>query len=97
MATNLRAYANGAGSGKYTDFVPFDSKEIYKMIGVHGLTPKPQFDFWFCLEDREPLFGSAGVSVGPTIGRTPMRAAGGMIPVTTAATATTWPGTAAVT
>ncbi len=31
------------------------------MIGVlsaNGLTPKPQFDYWFCLEDHEPLFGS---------------------------------------
>ncbi len=61
MATNLRAYANGAGSGEYTDFVPFDRIEIYKMIGVlfaNGLTSKPQFDYWFCLEDQEPLFGS---------------------------------------
>jgi hypothetical protein len=61
MATNLRAYANGARSGEYTDFVPFNSKENYKMIGVlfaNGLTPKPQFDYWFCSEDHDSLFGS---------------------------------------
>jgi hypothetical protein len=60
MATNLHAYTNGAGSGEYTDFVPFDRTEIYKIIGVlfaNGLTPKPQFDYLFCLEDQEPLFG----------------------------------------
>ena len=60
-ATNLRAYASGAGRGEYTDYVPFDSEEIYKMIGVlfaNGLTPKPQFDYWFISEDIEPLFGS---------------------------------------
>jgi hypothetical protein len=42
-ATNLRAYANGAGSGEYTDFVSFDSNEMYKMFGVlfaNDLTPK---------------------------------------------------------
>jgi hypothetical protein len=60
-ATNLRAYTNGAVSGEYTDFVPFDCIEIYKMIGVlfaNGLTPKAKFDYWFCLEDQEPLFWS---------------------------------------
>jgi hypothetical protein len=60
-ATNLRAYATGAGSGEYTDFISFDRPELYKMIGVlfaNGLTPKPQFNNWFCLEDKEPLLGS---------------------------------------
>ena len=64
-ATNLHAYASGAGSGKYTDFIPFDQQELYKMIGVlfaNGLTPKPQFDYWFCLEDKEPLLGSNLIS-----------------------------------
>jgi hypothetical protein len=37
------------------------------------------------------------VHILPTIGRTMMRAAGGAIPATTAATATTWPGTASAT
>ena len=64
-ATNLRAYASGAGSGEYTDFIPFDRPELYKMIGVlfaNGLTPKPQFDYWFCSEDKEPLLGSNLIS-----------------------------------
>ena len=59
-ATNLRAYLSGAGSGEYRDFMPFDLAEVYKMIGVlfaNGLTPKPQFDFWFCTQEEEPLFG----------------------------------------
>jgi hypothetical protein len=64
-ATNLRAYASGAGSGEYTDFIAFDRLEVYKMIGVlfaNGLTPKPQFDYWFCSEDKEPLLGSNLIS-----------------------------------
>jgi hypothetical protein len=64
-ATNLRAYANGAGSGEYSDFVSFDSAEMYKMFGVlfaNGLTPKPQFEYWFCSEDKEPLLGSDLIS-----------------------------------
>ncbi len=64
-ATNLRAYATGAGSGEYTDFISFNHPELYKMIGVlfaNGLTPKPQFDYWFCLEDKEPLLGSNLIS-----------------------------------
>ena len=64
-ATNLRVYASRAGSGKYTDFIPFNRPELYKMIGVlfaNGLTPKPQFDYWFCLEDKEPLLGSNVIS-----------------------------------
>ena len=64
-ATNLRAYANGAGSGEYTDFMSFDSNEMYKMFGVlfaNGLTPKPQVDYWFCSKDKEPLLGSDLIS-----------------------------------
>ncbi len=41
-ATNLRAYASGAGSGQYADFIPFDLPEFYKMLGVlfaNGLIP----------------------------------------------------------
>jgi hypothetical protein len=64
-ATNLRDYANGAGSGEYTNFVSFDSTEMYKMFGVlfaNGLTPKPQVDYWFSSEDKEPLLGSDLIS-----------------------------------
>jgi hypothetical protein len=35
------------------------------MIGVlfaNGLTPKPQFNYWSCLEDKEPLLGSNLIS-----------------------------------
>ena len=45
--------------------MPFDLAEVYKMIGVlfaNGLTPKPQFDFWFCTQEEEPLFGSNMIS-----------------------------------
>jgi hypothetical protein len=65
MAKNLRAYLSGAGSGKYQDFLPFDLPEVYKVIGVlfaNGLTPKPQFNYWFCSQDEEPLFGSNMIS-----------------------------------
>jgi hypothetical protein len=64
-ATNLHAYATGSGSGEYTDFISFDCPELYKMIGVlfaNSLTPKPQFDYWFCLEDKEPMLGSNLIS-----------------------------------
>jgi hypothetical protein len=66
-ATNLRAYSSRAGSGEYQDFLPFDVPEAYKMIGVlfaNGLTPKPQFDYWFCSQDEEPLFGCNMISKG---------------------------------
>jgi hypothetical protein len=64
-ATNLRAYSSGAGSGEYQDFLPFDLPEVYKMIGdlfANGLTLKPQFGYWFCSQDEEPLFGSNMIS-----------------------------------
>jgi hypothetical protein len=60
-ATNLRAYASGAGSGQYADYLPFDALEFYKMLGVlfaNGLSPKPQFDLWFSPLSKEPLLGS---------------------------------------
>ncbi len=60
-ATNLRAYASGAGSGEYTVFIPFDSPELYNMIGVL-FANGPQFDYWFCSEDKEPLLGSNLIS-----------------------------------
>jgi hypothetical protein len=60
-ATNLRAYASGASSGEYVDFIPFDVPEFYKMFGVlfaNGLTPKPIFDLWFSPLRTQPLLGS---------------------------------------
>jgi hypothetical protein len=56
-ATNLLAYASGAGSGQYVDFIPFDAPELYKMF-ANGLSPKPQFDLWFSSVSKEPLLGS---------------------------------------
>ena len=41
--------------------------------------------------------GGGGARIFPTIGKTMMRAARGVAPATTAATAMTWPGTAAAT
>ena len=41
---NLCADASGAGNGEYTDFIPFDQPELYKMFCVlfmNGLTLKP--------------------------------------------------------
>jgi hypothetical protein len=64
-ATNLWACSSRVGSGKYQDFMPFDLAEMYKMIGVlfaNGLTPKPQFDYWFKLQDQEPFLGSNLIS-----------------------------------
>jgi hypothetical protein len=60
-ATNLRAYASGASSGEYADFIPFDLPEFYKMFGVlfaNGLSPKPIFDYWFSSLRTQPLLGS---------------------------------------
>jgi hypothetical protein len=51
----------------------FDLAELYKMIGVlfaNGLTPKPQFDYWFKSQDQEPLLGSNLISKALLIGRT---------------------------
>jgi hypothetical protein len=65
MATNLRAYLSGAGSSKYQDFLPFDLPKAYKMIDhlfANGLTPKPQFNYWFSSQDEEPLFGRNMIS-----------------------------------
>ncbi len=48
--TNLRAAADGAGSGRgtYYDFVSFDVVEIYKLVGIlfaNDLTPKPRLEY----------------------------------------------------
>jgi hypothetical protein len=66
-ATNLRAAADGAGSGRgeYKDFVPFDVDELYKMVGVlfaTGLAAKPRLEYWFEPTNKYPLFGSDLVS-----------------------------------
>ncbi len=61
-AKNGRAVADGAGTGTYVDFVPFDLPELYKFVGVifakNGLCPKPQFEYWFERQEKEPLFGT---------------------------------------
>ncbi len=61
QATNCRAVADGTGSGTYVDFVPFDLPELYKFVGLlfaNGLTPKPQFEYWFKGQGQELLFGN---------------------------------------
>jgi hypothetical protein len=61
QATNCRAVADGAGSGMYVDFVPFDLPKLFKFIGLlftDGLTPKSQFEYWFEGQEGEPLFGN---------------------------------------
>ncbi len=60
-ATNSHAVADGAGVGTYAYFVPFDLPELNKLVGLllaNGLTPKPQFEYWFEGQEREPLFGN---------------------------------------
>jgi hypothetical protein len=32
------------------------------VLFINGLTPKPQFNYWFCSQDEEPLFGSNMIS-----------------------------------
>ncbi len=61
QATNHRAVADGAGSGTYADFVPFDLPELYKCVGLlfaNGLALKPQFEYWFEGQEQELLFGN---------------------------------------
>ena len=58
--TNARAAAEGAGFGGsiYNDYEPFDSAEVYKMIGllfVNGISPRPRINMWF---ERHPIFGN---------------------------------------
>ncbi len=60
-ATNSRAVPDGAGVGTYADFVLFDLPGLNKFVGLlltNGLTPKPQFEYWFEGQEREPLFGN---------------------------------------
>jgi hypothetical protein len=61
--TNMRATAEGAGAGGtvYDDFVPFNTGEMYKMIGLlfaNGLSPKPQVEMWFLSSLESRLFGN---------------------------------------
>ena len=61
--TNACAALEGAGVGgtTFTDFVPFDLKEVYNMIGVlcaNGLSPKPPFELWFVMTEVNRLFGN---------------------------------------
>jgi hypothetical protein len=61
QGTNCHAVADGAGSGTYADFVLFDLPKLYKSVGLlfaNGLTPKPQFEYWFEGQGGEPLFGN---------------------------------------
>ena len=50
QARKRHAVADGAGSGMYADFVLFDLPKLNKIVGLlfaNGLTPKPQFEYWF--------------------------------------------------
>jgi len=35
---------------------------MFGVLFANGLTPKPQVDYWFCSEDKEPLLGSDLIS-----------------------------------
>ena len=61
--TNRRATSEGAGIGGtiYKDYVAFDADEVYKMFGLlfaNGVSPKPQFDYWFLSSMESRLFGN---------------------------------------
>jgi hypothetical protein len=64
QGTNLHAASEGAGGGgnkNYVNFIPFDSEEFYKFIGVlfaNGLTPKPLFESWFAPAHESLLQGN---------------------------------------
>ncbi len=63
-ATNSGAVADGAGVGTYADFVLFDLPKLNKFVGLllaNGLTPKPQFEYWF--EGRRGSNSSAMTSL----------------------------------
>ena len=60
-ATNRRAVAEVVGSKTYTDWAPFDQKEIYKFFGLlfaNALSTKPQIIFWFLSSRNSKLFGN---------------------------------------
>ncbi len=57
--TNARAAVEGAGFGGtvYTDYEPFNLKEVNKEIGLlflNGLAPRPMFTMWF---EQHNIFG----------------------------------------
>ncbi len=41
-ASNMRAAAEGAGSGMYADFVLFDHPKLYKFVGIVCQWPHPK-------------------------------------------------------
>ncbi len=58
--TNAQAAAEGAGFGGtiYKDYEPFDSAEVYKMIGLlflNGLSPCQRINMWF---EPHQIFGN---------------------------------------
>jgi hypothetical protein len=59
--TNFRAAAEGAAGSTYQDFVPFDVDEVYKFLGLlfcNGVSPKPQFVYWFLGRRQSKVFGN---------------------------------------
>ena len=65
--TNARAASEGAGAGgtTYQNWKPFDTNEMYKMIGLlfaNGLSPKPTIEQWFLTTYDNRLFGNNYVS-----------------------------------
>ncbi len=59
--TNQRAAPEGAGSRTYRDWAPFDSREVYKMLGLvfaNAVSPKPQLMFWFLNSTTSRIFGN---------------------------------------
>ena len=65
--TNARAASEGAGAGgtTYQNWHPFDTLEVYKMIGLlfaNGLSPKPAMEQWFQKIYNNRLFGNNYVS-----------------------------------
>jgi hypothetical protein len=55
-ATNSRAVADGAGVGTYVDLPELN--KFVSLLLANGSTLKPQFEYWFEGQEREPLFGN---------------------------------------
>ena len=65
--TNARAASKGARAGgmMYQNWHPFDTLEVYRMIGLlfaNGLSPKPAMEQWFQTTYDNRLFGNNYVS-----------------------------------
>jgi hypothetical protein len=61
--TNARAAAERAGSKTFKDWAPFDTKVVYKMMGLlfvnaNAVSPKPQLKFWFLRRKQSRIFGN---------------------------------------